>query len=261
MNGFQLPKPGRVEVLYLFKRATMSLSNTSRGSLVMVAILLVLPQTLTCADGPADNQSDQVRQVPPPGIALSHEVREELLAGVEKQRKRLLELAHPHLSPSELRKRELCDVLSRGVRMTVATDMFYSEDEVQAAQELLKLGAERLKQLDAGASEMELFGANLPAGKSCLPEPLPVVGGFRSRIDNTVQPYGLVLPAGWQPDSKKHLRLDVWLHGRGEKLSEVAFLQQHLRHVGGITPGDTLVLHPYGRYCNAFKFAGEIDVI
>ena len=190
------------------------------------------------------------------------EVREELLAGVEQQRKRLLELAHPHLSPSELRKRELCDVLSRGVRMTVTTNMFYSEDEVEAARELLKLGAERLKQLDAGVVGNGIARSELASRiRASLPEPLPVVGGFRSRIDNSVQPYGLVLPAGWQPDSKKPMRLDVWLHGRGEKLSEVAFLQQHLRHVGEITPDNTLVLHPYGRYCNAFKFAGEIDVI
>ena len=239
----------------------MSLSNTSRYSLVLAAVLFTLPQLTVCADGPNDNQPDRVRQVPPPGIELSREVREQLLAGVEVQRKRLLELAHPNLSPSELRKRELCEVLSRGVRMTVATNMFYSSDEIQAARNLLKLGSERLNNLDAGASELELLGLTSAKEWSSLLEPLPVVGGFRSRIDQTVQPYGLVVPAGWQPDSQEPMRLDVWLHGRGEKLSEVAFLQRHSRHVGEIAPENTLVLHPYGRYCNAFKFAGEIDVI
>ncbi|MCC7336928.1 MAG: prolyl oligopeptidase family serine peptidase [Pirellulaceae bacterium] len=239
----------------------MSLSFAPRGLLALAAILYVVSLSLLRADGPNDNQPGKVRQVPPPGIELSREVRAELLADVERQRKRLLELAHPALPPSEQRKRELCEVLSRGVRMTVDTNMFYRDDEVAAAQELLKLGAERLEKLDAGASELELLGATLPAGESSLSKPLPIVGGYRSRIDNSVQPFGLVLPSGWRPDSQEPMRLDVWLHGRGEKLSEVAFLRQHSRSVGEITPGNTLVLHPYGRYCNAFKFAGEIDVI
>ncbi len=59
----------------------------------------------------------------------------------------------------------------------------------------------------------------------------------------------------------KPMRLDVWLHGRGEKVSEVAFLHQRMNSVGDVAPENTIVLHPYGRYCNAFKFAGEIDVL
>ena len=31
--------------------------------------------------------------------------------------------------------------------------------------------------------------------------------------------------------------------------------------VGRFAPRDTIVLHPYGRYSNAFKFAGEVDVL
>ncbi len=98
----------------------MNLFTMSRGLLALATIFLMVPQSLLCADGPTDNQPDQVRLVPPPGIELSREVR-----------------------------------------MTVATNMFYSEDEVKAAQELLKVGAERLEKLAAGASELELLGATL----------------------------------------------------------------------------------------------------
>lgn len=227
----------------------------------MAVGLLLINQALTFGDGPADNQPVKVRPIPPPGIELSREEREKLLTAVEKQQQRLQQLAHPNLSPVEVRKRELCEVLSRGVRMTVATNMFYSDAEIESAHELLALGAERLEQLDNGATEFELLGAKLPSGESRLAKPLPVVGGYRSRIDNSVQPYGVVIPAGWQPDSQEPLRLDVWLHGRGEKSSEVAFMKQRLGQLGEFTPANTLVLHPYGRYCNAFKFAGEIDVI
>ena len=34
-----------------------------------------------------------------------------------------------------------------------------------------------------------------------------------------------------------------------------------MRQVGRYAPKNTIVLHPYGRYSNAFKFAGEVDVL
>src|SRR6476469_4698907 len=30
---------------------------------------------------------------------------------------------------------------------------------------------------------------------------------------------------------------------------------------GDISPPNTIVIHPYGRFSNAFKFAGEVDVL
>jgi pimeloyl-ACP methyl ester carboxylesterase len=38
-------------------------------------------------------------------------------------------------------------------------------------------------------------------------------------------------------------------------------MNERSTRAGEFTPPDTFVLHPYGRYCNAFKFAGEIDVL
>jgi len=55
-------------------------------------------------------------------------------------------------------------------------------------------------------------------------------------------------------------RLDLWFHGRNDKLSELSFLTERKRSRGEFAPENTFVLHPYGRYCNAFKFAGETDV-
>jgi hypothetical protein len=53
----------------------------------------------------------------------------------------------------------------------------------------------------------------------------------------------------------------VWLHGRGEKLSELNFIDGRQKSPGEFAPANTFVLHPYGRYCNANKFAGEIDLL
>ena len=54
--------------------------------------------------------------------------------------------------------------------------------------------------------------------------------------------------------------MDVWLHGRDNRLTELKFMEQRQRSAGTFAPANTLVLHPYGRFCNAFKFAGETDV-
>jgi pimeloyl-ACP methyl ester carboxylesterase len=88
-----------------------------------------------------------------------------------------------------------------------------------------------------------------------------VVRGFRSRIDRTLQPYGLVVPESYSGTGKDRYRLDLWLHGRGERSSEPVFIAGRMANRGRYAPQDTIVLHPYGRYSNAFKFAGEVDVL
>src|SRR6266536_2258385 len=68
------------------------------------------------------------------------------------------------------------------------------------------------------------------------------------------------MPASYKPDYPHRYRLDFWRHGRGEKLTELAFLQQRLTNLGEFTPPNAFVLHLYGRYCCANKFAGEVDL-
>lgn len=90
------------------------------------------------------------------------------------------------------------------------------------------------------------------------PKPGLLTHAYRSRIDGSLQPYGMLLPTSYDP-KKKH-RLDFWMHGRDEKLTELRFLDGRRRSPGEFTPPDTLVLHLYGRFCNASKFAGEVDL-
>ena len=87
-----------------------------------------------------------------------------------------------------------------------------------------------------------------------------VVRGYVSKIDGSVQPYGLVVPASYKPDSPHKHRLDLWCHGRGENLTELNFIDgcQKVDRPSSRRP-DAFVLHLYGRYCYANKFAGEID--
>lgn len=84
-----------------------------------------------------------------------------------------------------------------------------------------------------------------------------VVRGYRSKIDDSVQPYGLVIPESF--DFNSPARLDIWYHGRGNTLSELKFIDQRENDVGKLVTDQAIVLHPFGRYCNANKFAGEVD--
>ena len=77
---------------------------------------------------------------------------------------------------------------------------------------------------------------------------------------SSVQPYGLVVPSSFRSQPNQVRRLDVGLHGRDNNLTELKFVSDRQRSYGEFTPADTFVLNPYGRYCNAFTFAREVDV-
>ena len=187
------------------------------------------------------------KSVPPPGIAVGAADRQALEAGLQGI----------DAAVEQLRARNdpkvvdlLPDVLiySRAVRTALEHDEFFNVKEIAKARRLLEVGRARADQLRAGASPW-----TAQAGL--------VVRGYRSKLDGSIQPYGLVIPPSYAPVSPHRYRLDLWFHGRGEQLSEVNFIDEREREVGQFAPADTIVLHPYGRFCNAFKFAGEVDVL
>ena len=109
--------------------------------------------------------------------------------------------------------------------------------------------------MQQGDRQLKLLGFS----KDNLDKTQLLVGGFRSNIDNSIQPYGLVIPVGYAGTNIPH-RTDIWLHGRGDTKTEIPFLHERMTRPGRYTPQNTIVLHPFGRHCNAFKFAGETDV-
>lgn len=199
----------------------------------------------TFADGPADNVPDNVRRIPKIGVEVPDANRQELeqgLAALAEKISQLKQSGKPQASAL------LPDVLifHRAVDQALRFREFFDAKEIPIGKALLKQGLQRADDLLAGkAPWTEQTGV--------------VVRGYLSKIDQTVQPYGLVIPASYEFQGRKSHRLDFWFHGRGETLSEVNFLNDRSKNVGAISPPDTIVLHPYGRYCNANKFAGEID--
>ncbi|MCE9605838.1 MAG: hypothetical protein K8U03_13160 [Planctomycetia bacterium] len=215
------------------------------SSLLGIFCLLVASPANVRADGPTDNKPADVRRIPKLGVELPAATKAELEAGL----KELDDALAPLLKSKEPRVLELLPDV-RIYREAVAAALTYQEffdlKETAAALELLAEGKQRATDLAAGRAPWTT--------QTGL-----VVRGYVSKIDHSVQPYGLVIPSSYVPGPYRY-RLDFWFHGRGETLSEVNFLQDRRKKVGTFAPEDTIVLHPYGRYSNANKFAGETDV-
>ena len=209
-----------------------------------LVLLLVSP---LAADGPRDNDPATVRRVPRLGVEVPEEQANRLRDGLERLREKIAGLQQKE---DELTRSLLPDVMiyHRAVEGNLAHGEFFSAGDIQKAHRLLATGIERASQLAAGDAPWTRQNGL-------------VVRGYKSRIDHTVQPYGLVIPASYRAAGELPSRVDVWFHGRGETLSETNFIDQRSRQAGQYTPSTAIVLHPYGRYSNAFKFAGEVDVL
>jgi hypothetical protein len=220
--------------------------NHRLSGLLVLAAALHTVSFSACADGPKDNQPGAVRRVPRLGVEVAPADRSRLEAGLRRLAQTIATISK---SGDPVQQRRLPDVqiFHRAVQSALQHREFFSEREIPKAFRLLQAGQQRADQLQAGSAPW--------TQQTGL-----VVRGYVSRLDGSVQPYGLVIPASYRADGTARHRCDVWFHGRGETLSEVNFLDQRSRQVGRIAPADTLVLHPYGRYSNAFKFAGEVDV-
>jgi dienelactone hydrolase len=211
--------------------------------------LLVSFVSLLSADGPADNQVEKVRRIPPlPKNPPSESEKAELRHGAEALGREIDALrTHLNGKPDQLGLLPDIQIFQNALQYAATYDeIFSAEREVPFARKQFELGMDRVRALRQGNAPW-----TTQAGL--------VVRGYVSKIDGSVQPYGLVVPASYRADAATRHRLDVWCHGRGETLSELNFIQDRLANAGQFTPRDAFVLHLYGRYCNANKFAGEID--
>jgi hypothetical protein len=180
--------------------------------------------SLLGADGPADNIVEKVRRIPPPGIKLSAADRDELAAGVAKLGEDIA-----GLRVALKAKPALLDVLPdvqiyyNAVRYALTYDEFFKPAEIATARQLLEQGRARAAQLRQGTAPWTTASGLM-------------VRGYVSRIDGSVQPYGLVVPASYRPGTATRHRLDIWFHGRGETLSELNFINERQRSPGQFTP-------------------------
>ena len=189
-----------------------------------------------------------VNPIPPPGVPVPEADRATLTAGVAELGKEIDALRTALKKQPEMLAL-LPDVMifHKSVDWALRYDEFFNPKHIDAAKQQLDIGMQRAKELRDGKPSW-----NSATGL--------VVRGYISKIDGSVQPYGLVIPDDWKPDEKTPRRLDFWFRGRAETSTELAFIADRLKNKGEFTPPGAFVLHPFGRYCCANKFAGERDL-
>ena len=87
--------------------------------------------------------------------------------------------------------------------------------------------------------------------------------GFYSKIDGSAQPYGVEISDDLSTgQDQPSVPMWIWLHGRGDTSTDLHFISSRLnaKKPGQFQPKGTIVIHPFGRYCNGWKSAGETDV-
>jgi hypothetical protein len=198
------------------------------------AVLLVLASVLSA---PAQ---EAVKPIPPPGKPIPAADREELEAGVKNLGAQIDGLRGT-LRDDARRSALLPDV--QIYHNAVRYPLTYDEPlDIAAARAALAEGLRRAAALRDGKADWTSTSGPR---------------GYVSRIDGSVQPYILIVPDGGAPADRKPRRLDFFCHGRGEDLTELKFISAKTP----ASAGDHFLVNLYGRYCNANKFAGEIDLL
>ena len=179
------------------------------------------------------------RKIPPAGVPLPEASRQSLEGEIERIRKQLQKLS------SEADHADI-EVLLKAVTFAIELDEFYSPIDLGKANALLEMAADRAQSLKNQQRPWES-------------EKGRVVRGYYSSIDGSPQPYVLEIPDSWDPSRPSPLF--VWLHGRGDKTTDLHFIYQRMKSPGTLRVDNALVVHPFGRHCMGFKSAGEVDVL
>ncbi|MCS7044944.1 MAG: hypothetical protein NZO58_01180 [Gemmataceae bacterium] len=210
------------------------------------AALLPAAATVAAETPPAGADKTPTQDFsPPPPVPPTAEELQEIKQKFAKLGKAIAALTFqkvrdPALADVEIYHQAVANILEHGE--------FYSKDSAAWTLSVLDRGLLRARFLQAGETPwMNSTGHT-------------VVRGYRSRIDGSVQPYAVTLPAAYGKDPLRRWRVDVVLHGRDTTLTEVKFLYTHR----GDTPAPANLQHVridvFGRGNNAYRWAGEIDV-
>jgi len=122
-------------------------------------------------------------------------------------------------------------------------DEFFAANYVKFANDALETGLKRAEALEKGTA-------------AWTKETGRVMRAYKSKVDDSYQPYKLSIPASY--NSAKPIRLDVILHGRNARLTEASFLNLDPKAKPYDQPW--IELEVYGRGNNAFRWSGETDV-
>jgi dienelactone hydrolase len=141
------------------------------------------------------------------------------------------------------------DIFIKAATWIVRHNEFYQPNYGEWTLEMLDRGLLRASQLQSGQM-----------GPWLQQSGVEILRAYRSRVDGSVQPYAVTLPADYGKNPKKKYRLDIVLHGRDPSLTEVKFLYQHGAFKAAPKDQDFIRIDIFGRGNNAYRWAGETDV-
>lgn len=185
------------------------------------------------------------RVLPPAGIEIDAASQEAINAELDELRSQMQVFGLPGAKDST--KVDI-EIYLKAVQCALQGNEFYRQQDVDAAHELLRSARHRLDQLQQ----------NGRSGDWSDDRGLLVLG-YRSAIDGSVQPYALEILEDL--DLSRPVPLYVWLHGRNDKLTDLAFISERSKKPGQLQPKNAIVLHPFGRSCLGWKSTAEIDVL
>lgn len=209
-------------------------------------LLIAVVATLAGAAEPAATP----RRLPPPGGAVADlaaklaPAAREAWAAVPTRLAELQRRVEAHVFATDADRVDV-EVLLDAVQEAIAGGEWWQPADLGHAAWAIDESARRLEALARGERPWRTA-----SGLS--------VHGFRSALDGAVQPYGLWVPDGLDP--ARPAPLWIWLHGRGEKETNLHFLHQRAHKQPEFLPDDAIVLLPFGRYCNGWKGPGLVDV-
>ena len=182
-------------------------------------------------------------QTPSPAFPPTPDEARQIESRMQELAARVKTLAAKHADPALIAD---VDVYRRAAEYVLRfPEEFATKAFVPNTLAVLDRGLTRARELEAGAPSW-------PKRKG------HVVRGYVSRLDGTVQPYGLTIPESY--DGTKPIRLDIWQHGTNRTLNEVAFIIQQEAD-RPIPPGqDYIQLEPLGRTNVSYRWAGEADM-
>ena len=205
---------------------------TSKHSLFVLIALLAVPAVLSAADP-----------------VVSPEQRVQIERGRKELETRLDQLRGQKPSP---KSGDLADaaIFAKGIVWALRYDDKLTPADATLLTKALERGNERAAALEAGK-------------KPWSEKKGPIARGYVSAVDGSVQPYGVIVPAGY--DRSKPMRLDVVLHGSSQPvgMSELRFMSRFDEGDDGgkaAPEQDFIELHPLGRVENCYRWAGETDV-
>ena len=126
-----------------------------------------------------------IRQIPPPGIGVPEADRAELQRGIDALAKEIASLRTALAGkPELLAELPNVEIFHKGADWALRYNEFFDPKQIASAKQQLQQGMARAALLKKGQMPW-----NQASGL--------VLRAYRSKIDGSVQPYGMVIPDDW----------------------------------------------------------------